>query len=105
MFSGCTVTADSNNTKLGISDQQSSPSAGENGSVLTAISSGVDISDVPGSHLLQQVSSQWGSQKLLQGLVPHELILNQRIMDILSKGCKQDNFESYNSLKSTSTNN
>ena len=33
--------------------------------VSTAISAGVDIPDVPGCHLLHQVSSQGGSQKLL----------------------------------------
>ena len=32
----------------------------------TAISGGVNISEVPGCHLLQQISSKWGSQKLLQ---------------------------------------
>ena len=41
--------------------------------VPTAISHGVDIPEVPGCHLLQQMSSQWGSQKLVQGLVSHEL--------------------------------
>ena len=54
------------------------------------------------------MSSQWGSQKLLQGLLSHELIvylsdfdlfLNQWIMAILSKRHKSDNFESHNSLK------
>ena len=62
----------------------------------TAISGGVAISEVPGCHLLQQMSSQWVSQKLLQGLVSHELtaylsvfdiFLTQWIMAILSKGC------------------
>ena len=38
-----------------------------------AIFGGVDISEVPGCHLLRQMSSQWGSQKLLQGLVFHEI--------------------------------
>ena len=38
-----------------------------------AISSGVNISEVPGRHLLQQTSFQWGSQKLLPGLVSREL--------------------------------
>ena len=75
--------------------------------VPTAISSGADISDVPGCHLLRQISSQWESQKLLQGLVSHELtaylsvfniFLTQRIMSILSK-CKPYNFEQHNSLK------
>ena len=41
--------------------------------VPTAISSGMDISEVLGCHLLQQMSSQGGSQKLLEGLVSHEL--------------------------------
>ena len=60
------------------------------------------------------MSSQWGSQKLLQGLVSHELtaylsvfnlFLTQWIMAILSKGCKPDNFEPHNSLKLSFTNN
>ena len=68
--------------------------------VPTAISGGVDISEVAGCHLLQQMSSLWGSQKLLQGLVYHELaaslsvfnlFLTQWIMAIFSKGCKPDN--------------
>ena len=33
----------------------------------------MDISEFLGCHLLRQMSSQWGSKKLLQGLVPHEL--------------------------------
>ena len=57
--------------------------------------------------------SQWGSQKLLQGLVSHEitayfsvfkLFLTQWIMVNLSKGCKPDNFEPHNSLKLCFTN-
>ena len=69
MFSGCTVLPDSKETELGSSDQEASPSAGKNTMVVlvpccawkcvpTAISSGVDISEVPGCHLLQQMSSQ-----------------------------------------------
>ena len=59
------------------------------------------------------MSSQWGSQKLLQGFVSHELTayfsvfnlyLTQWIMAILSKGCKPDNFEPHNSLKLSFTN-
>ena len=42
-------------------------------SVPIAISGGVDIFEVPGCHLLGQMSSQWGSQKLPQELVSHEL--------------------------------
>ena len=62
MFSGCTVLPDSKKTKLGSSDQETSPSAGKNTesfSVMSHIevchysySSGVDIPEVPGCHLL-----------------------------------------------------
>ena len=84
MFSGCTVPPDSKEAELGSSDQEASPSAGKNTGVVlvpwrvwkcvtAAISGGVDISEVAGCHLLRQMSSQLGSQKLLQGLVSHEL--------------------------------
>ena len=77
---------------------------------MEVISGRVDISEVPWCHLLQQMSSQWGSQKLLQGLVSHELRAQLSIfnlfklghiinMAILSKVGKPDNFESCNSLK------
>ena len=67
-FSGSIVPPDSKETELGSSDQEASPSAGKNtGLVLvpfrawecvpTAISSGVDISEVPGCHLLREMSS------------------------------------------------
>ena len=69
MFSGCNVLTDNKETELGSSNQEASPSAGKNiGVVLvprhawkcvpTDISSGVDISDVPGCHFLGQMSSQ-----------------------------------------------
>ena len=69
MFSGCTVPPDSKETELGSSRQEASPSAGTNtGIVLVpcrawkcvprAISEGVDISKVPGCHLLRQIGSQ-----------------------------------------------
>ena len=52
------------------------------------------------------------SQKLLQGLVSHELTaylsifnLFKLIMTILSKACNPDNFELHNSLKPSFTNN
>ena len=68
MFSGCTVPPDSKEIQLGSSDQEASPSAGKNTGivlvpcrawkcVLTAISGGVDIFEVPGNHLLRQISS------------------------------------------------
>ena len=66
MFSGCSVPADSKEAKLGGSDQEASPSACKNTichahawkCIPTAISGGVDISEVPGCHLLWQMSSQ-----------------------------------------------
>ena len=39
----------------------------------TAVAGVLDISEAPGCHLSQQMSSQWGSQKLLQGLLSQEL--------------------------------
>ena len=84
VFSDCTVLPDSKETKLGSSNQEASPWAGKNIRIVlvpccawkcipTAISGGVDIFKVLGCHLLWQMSSQWGSQKLRQGLVSHEL--------------------------------
>ena len=119
VFSGCTVSPDSKDAELESSNHKASPSAGTNTRVVlvpcctwncvpTAIFGGVDISEVPRCHLLQQISPQWGSQKILQGLVFHEftaylsvfdLFLTQRIKVILSKRCKKDNFESHNCLK------
>ena len=81
--------------------------------VPTAISSGIDISEARVCHLLWQRSSQWGSQKLPQELVSHELtaylsafnlFLSQWIVAISSKECKPDNFEPHNSLNFSFTN-
>ena len=69
MFSGCTVLPDSKETQLGSSGKEASPSTGKNTGIVlvacralkcvpTAISGGVDISEVPGCHLLRQLSSQ-----------------------------------------------
>ena len=103
--------------KLQSRHQEASPSAGKNTGVVlvpcwawkcvpTSISRGMNISEVPWCHLLQQMSSQWRSQKLLQGFAwTHSLhfcfwpILSQWIMAILSKECKPGNFVSQNSLK------
>ena len=63
MFSGCTVPPDSRDTELGSSYQEASPLAGKNTGVVlvtygawkcvpTPNSSDVDISEIPGSHLL-----------------------------------------------------
>ena len=84
MFFGFTVVPDSKVTELRSNDQEASPSAGKSTGidlvacrtwkfVPTAISSGVDISEVPVCHLLRQMSSQRWSQKLRQGLLSHEL--------------------------------
>ena len=62
VFSGCTVPLDSKDTKFGNSQQEVSPSAGENTRkvlkpyrtwecVHTVISGGVDISEVAGCYL------------------------------------------------------
>ena len=67
---------DSKENELGSSSQEVFPSAGKNTGIVlvpygtrkcitTAISSGVDISEVPGCHLLWQMSSLLGSQELL----------------------------------------
>ena len=88
-----------------VQNQQVFPSAGKKTEIVlvpchtwkyvsTATSGGIDISEVPGCHLLQQMSSQWGSQKLIHGSVS-ELYE----MAILSKVHKPDHFESHNSLK------
>ena len=69
MFSGCTVPSDSKERKLGSSNQEASLSAGKNiGIVLVSccswkcipiyISSGVGVFEVPGCHLVFQMSSQ-----------------------------------------------
>ena len=100
MFSGCTGLPESKETKLGGSNQQASQSAGKNIGIVLVL-------------VLWQMSSQWGSQKLLQGLVSHELtvyisvfnkFLSQWIMAISLRGCKSNNFEPHNSLKLSFTN-
>ena len=76
--------------------------------VTTAISSGMDISEVPGSHLLQQMHLSEGHKNYfkdwcLMNWQPVFLFsiyfLTQRIMIILTKECKPDNIESHNSRK------
>ena len=44
--------------------------------------SGVDISEVPGCHLLRQMNSQLGSQKLIQGLVSHEVTAYHSVFNL-----------------------
>ena len=112
VFSDCTVLLNSKETRLGSRDQEVSPSTGKDtGEVLvpcwtwkcvpTAISSSVGISEFSGYHLLQQVSSQWGSQELMSYeltvyLSVFSLFLTQLILVvILSKWHKPGNFESH----------
>ena len=69
MFSGYTVLPDSKKTKLRSRNQEASPSARKNTSIVlvpcrawkcvpTTISGGVDISEVSRCHLLRQMTSQ-----------------------------------------------
>ena len=69
MFFGCTAAPDSKETNLESSNQEASPSVGKNTEIVlvlyrawkcvpTAISGGMDISEVPGYHLLRQMGSQ-----------------------------------------------
>ena len=51
--------------------------------VPTTSSSGMDISEVPVCHLLQQMSSQWGSQNLPQGLVSYKLTAYCHVLNLL----------------------
>ena len=76
MFSGCTLPPDSKKTKLGSSDQEASPSTEKNIRVVsvpcsrmevcpTTISGHVNISEVAGCHLLQDMNSQCESKKII----------------------------------------
>ena len=78
MFSGCTVLTDSKETELGSSEQEPSLSPGKNTGIVlvlcrawkcvsTAISGVADISEVPGCHLIRQMSSQRGSLNYVTG--------------------------------------
>ena len=91
VFSDSTVPPDSEETELGSSDQEASPSACKNTGVVLVPCSRMEVYPCSVSlevypyshhfqwceyfwrHLLRQMSSQWGSQKLLPGLVSHEL--------------------------------
>ena len=124
MFPGSTVRPDSIENKLGSRNQEASLSADKNIWIVlvscyswkcipTAISGGVDISEVRECHLLWHMSSQWGSKRLLQGLVSHHFTAylsifnpfwNQWITVILSKEWNPHNFEPHNSLNLSFTN-
>ena len=67
--------------------------------VSTAISCGMDVSNVLGCQLLQKMSSQWGLQELIRRLAS-EL----KEVAILSKLCKPDHFKWDNYLKLSFTN-
>ena len=77
--------------------------------VPAAVSGGVDIFEVLGCRLLQQMSFYWGSKKLLQSVFNEltvcffvfNFFLTQCIIAILSKRCKLDNFKPLSSLKSS----
>ena len=107
MFSGSIVLPDSKQTELGSSNQEASSLASKNTRYVlvscctwkcfpTAIPGGMNISEVSGRHLFRQMSSQWGSQKLLQLLVSQEsqptfLILNSMKWPYYQKDINQVN--------------
>ena len=117
----CAVLPDTGETKLGRSNQVASPSVSKNIALVlvpccawkcaaTAISSSVDTPEGLELQLVEQMSSQCGLQKLLQGLVSHKLTaclsdfylfldfwLNE--MTIFLKVHKPDDFESQNFVK------
>ena len=71
--------------------------------VPTAISSSLGISEVPACHLIRQISFQWGSQKLLQGSMSHELTSyffdsNSFDFNLNETAILSGNFESCSSL-------
>ena len=80
VFFGYTVLPDSKEIELESNNQEGSPSAGKNSRVVLvpylhmevhpySFCGGVDVSEVLGCHFLQQMSFQWGPQKLPQGLL------------------------------------
>ena len=84
MFSGCTVLLDSKKTKVGSSDQEAFASTGKNTvavlilcqtskDVLTAISSGMDITQDPGCFFVTTDVFSVRIKKLLQRFSSHEL--------------------------------
>ena len=84
-FSGSNVLPNGKETEVDCSNHKASQWAGKKNTGLIlvscrawkcvpqAISGGADLFEVPECHLLGQMSSQLGSQKLLQGYVYHEL--------------------------------
>ena len=76
MSSGWSVLPDSKETELGSSDHDAWKC------VTTAISGGVDISEVPECHMICQMSCQCGSQKLIKVLVSHEFTACLSVFDL-----------------------
>ena len=84
MFSDCTMPPDSKETKRRNSNLEASPSVSKNNKVNLVPCSCMEVHPYsyfrwsgyfwgPWASLLWQMSSEWGSQKLIQGLVFHEL--------------------------------
>ena len=82
VFSSCTMPPDSKETELGRSDQGASPSAAKNTRVVLVPSLHMKVHPFSyyqwcgylwGVISFDMNSQWWGSQKLLQGLVPHKL--------------------------------
>ena len=59
----------------------------------------MNISCVTRCHLLRQMSFQWGSQKVLQGLVSHKLKACLSVFDLFFNSCYGHNFKSLTAQK------
>ena len=122
MFSGCTVSSQRKETKLGSSNQQASPSATKNTGVVPHLCMEVhpysyfrwcgyfwglcvsfvmtDEFSVTVTKITSSIDVSWSHSLPLY----FQPILTQWIMVILSKGYKPGNFESHSSLKLSFTN-
>ena len=94
MFSGCTVLPDSKETILGSSNQEASPPAGKNTGVVLVPCLRMEVCPYIyfqwcgffcSPFVLRQMSSQWGSQKLLQRFVSHELTVYLSIFNLFKR--------------------
>ena len=90
---GYTLPPDRKETKLESSNQEASPSPGKNTGVVLVPCFRMEVHSYSYfrwcgyfwgpwcCHFLWQISSEWGSQKLFQGLVPHELTVYPSIFN------------------------
>ena len=116
VFSDCTVSPDSKETKLRSSNQGGSISAGKNTGVVlvprhirkcvpkTNSGDWIFPRSLWVSFFMTHELSEMSYHELTVYLSAFDPFLSQWIMAILSKGHKPDNFESHNSLKPNFTN-